>query len=70
MMIRREDDRVQIDLTGAEARVLLEELAHVRGGSRLPKLRQVCVGLEVTLSYMAQPQPQKQKEKKIDAPLT
>jgi hypothetical protein len=37
---------VQINLTGPEARVLLEELAHVRGGSRMPKLRQVCAGLE------------------------
>jgi hypothetical protein len=41
-----EDTRVQINLTGPEARVLLEELAHVRGGSRMPKLRQVCAGLE------------------------
>jgi hypothetical protein len=53
MKIRRSDDSVHIDLSLAEARVLLEELSGVRGGARLPKLRQVCVGLEALFSLMA-----------------
>lgn len=52
MRIHLEGTRVQIDLTGAEARVFLEELAHVRGGTRMPKLRQVCAGLEATFMLM------------------
>jgi len=42
--LKRSDGRVQIDLTVEEAGVFLEELSHVRGGSRLPKLRQICAG--------------------------
>ncbi len=37
---------VSIELSSSEALVLLEELANVRGGARLPKLRQVCQKLE------------------------
>lgn len=47
MKIRRTVDSIAIELPFAEAKVLLDELAHVRGGARLPKLRQVCHELEV-----------------------
>jgi hypothetical protein len=50
MKIRRTPDSVCIELPFAEARVLLDELSHVRGGARLPKLRQVCHELETTFS--------------------
>jgi len=50
--IQLSDARVQIDLTRAEACVLFEELVHVRGGSRLPKLRQVCAGLAAVFMLM------------------
>lgn len=52
MKIHRSADYFHIDLLPAEARVLLEELSHVRGGARLPKLRQVCVGLEALLTLI------------------
>ena len=52
MKIRRTDDLFHVDLTAAEARVLLDELVHVRGGARLPKLRQVCSGLETLLELV------------------
>lgn len=45
MKIHRSTGYIHVDLTVAEAMVLLEELSNVRGGSRLPKLRQVCEGL-------------------------
>jgi len=44
------DDRVCVELSGAEARALLEELSDVPGGSRLPKLRQLCSGLDGALT--------------------
>jgi len=37
---------VSIELSLIEARALLYELSNVRGGARLPKLRQVCESLE------------------------
>lgn len=51
MKIRRaaNSDSICIELSGAEARVLLEELSDVRGGARLPKLKQVCLGLATLL---------------------
>jgi hypothetical protein len=49
MKIHHSTGYVHIDLSAAEARVLLEELSNVRGGARLPKLRQVCKGLEALL---------------------
>ena len=52
MKIRRTEDLFHIDLTPAEARVLLDELLHVRGGARLPKLRQVCAALETLLELV------------------
>ena len=55
MKVHRSDDNVHVELTIAEARVLLDELAHVRGGARLPKLRQVCVALEALFVLMAPP---------------
>jgi hypothetical protein len=48
MRISRTIDTVCIELPFAEARVLFDELSHVRGGARLPKLRQVCRELEET----------------------
>ena len=49
MRTRLSVDLIHIDLSLAEARVFLDELTHVRGGARLPKIRQVCKDLEVTL---------------------
>lgn len=45
MRVKRTEDGVAIVMSGAEGRVLLEELLDVPGGARLPKLRQVCRGL-------------------------
>jgi hypothetical protein len=60
MKIRRTVDSVCIELPFAEAKVLLDELAHVRGGARLPKLRQVCHELETTFELAdAQKRPSK-----------
>jgi hypothetical protein len=50
MKIHRSTGYIHIDLSGAEATVLLEELENVRGGAKLPKLRQVCEGLKGSLS--------------------
>jgi hypothetical protein len=51
MRIRRTpEDAVCIELSSAEARVLLDELSGVRGGARLPKLRQVCDELEASFA--------------------
>ncbi len=50
MKIHRGTEYIHIDLSGAEARVLLEELENVRGGAKLVKLRQVCEGLEQSLA--------------------
>jgi hypothetical protein len=47
---RSDNDRICIDFSGAEARAFLDELSDVPGGSRLPKLRQVCSGLEGALA--------------------
>jgi len=51
LKIRRDtdSDAICIELSGAEARVLLDELSDVRGGARLPKLKQVCLGLATLL---------------------
>jgi hypothetical protein len=54
MKIRRTIDTVCIELPFAEARVLFDELSHVRGGARLPKLRQVCRELEETFALETQ----------------
>lgn len=53
MKIHRSTGYVHIDLTGAEAAVLLDELENVRGGSKLPKVRQVCEGLKNSLGLNA-----------------
>lgn len=53
MRLQISDGHVFIDLSVAEARVFLDELVHVRGGARLPKIRQVCDALEVTLGLVA-----------------
>ena len=50
MKIRRTADSICIELPPAEAKVLLDELAHVRGGARLPKIRQVVAELEAAFS--------------------
>ncbi len=49
MKIRRTADTLNIELPFAEARVLFDELSDVRGGARLPKLKQVCRELETAL---------------------
>jgi len=61
MIIRRSNTRVQIDLTPTEAQVLLDELSNVRGGSRLPKLRQVCAQLDTSLKLTPRPPAPKPK---------
>lgn len=52
-------DTVCLELSVPEARFLLEELAHVRGGARLPKLRQVCLALESLFSLTENPDRKK-----------
>ena len=52
MRIHRSLDHIHIDLLPAEAKVLFDELSNVRGGARLPKLRQVCVELEAALAVL------------------
>ena len=63
MKIHRSEDNIHVELTIAEARVLLDELAHVRGGARLPKIRQVCAGLETTLELSAWQELRKREQK-------
>lgn len=53
MKIHRSAGFVHIDLSGAEAAVLLEELETVRGGAQMPKLRQVCFELRTVLALGA-----------------
>lgn len=50
MKIYRSSKTVHVELSVAEARVLIEEMAHVRGGARLRKFKQVCEGLESTVA--------------------
>ena len=52
MKIHRSTGYIHLDLSAAEAQVLLEELEGVRGGAKLPKLRQVCEGLRETLAIV------------------
>jgi hypothetical protein len=40
---------IHISLSGAEAMILLEELETLRGGARMPKIRQMCFELRTTL---------------------
>lgn len=53
MIVRIRESAVCVELPLAEARVFLDELAEVRGGSKLPKLRQVCDHLARTLELIA-----------------
>lgn len=46
MRLRWRENTICVEFTPAEARVFLDELSHVRGGARLPKIRQVCKELE------------------------
>lgn len=50
MKIHRSTGFIHVDLTVAEAKTLLDELENVRGGSRLPKVRQVCGGLDEAIT--------------------
>jgi hypothetical protein len=50
MKVLRSPNRITIELSGAEARVLFEELSTIRGGSRMPKIRQVCGELEASFA--------------------
>lgn len=63
MNIRNVDGVVHIELSPAEARVFHEELSHVRGGARLPKIRQVCVELEKAFSLMDWSKLRKREQK-------
>ena len=68
MKIRRTDDLFHIDLTPAEARVLFDELSSVRGGARLPKIRQVCQELDrlfTLVSIMAPPKLGRRPKQKV-----
>lgn len=43
MILRRTDNNaIRLEMSGAEAKALLNELLDVPGGSRLPKIRQAC----------------------------
>ena len=66
MKIRRTDDHFHIDLSPAEARVLFEELSSVRGGARMPKLRQVCEGLDAVFSLPTPPKLGRPPSKKLE----
>jgi hypothetical protein len=54
LRIRRTISTLSIELPLAEALVFLDELSHVRGGARMPKLKQVCLELEGALTLEAQ----------------
>lgn len=55
MKIHRGKEYIHIDLSGAEAAWLLEELETVPGGSKFPKIRQVCGGLTHSLALVPEP---------------
>lgn len=65
MKIHRSAEYIHIDLTGAEAAVLLEELENVRGGSKLPKVRQVCEGIKESLAFIGTKDPPKRERPKL-----
>lgn len=49
MRVRRSDTGgASLEMNAFEARAFLEEIAHIPGGSKLPKLREVCHVLEVS----------------------
>jgi hypothetical protein len=62
MRIHRTVQTLSIELPLAEALVLLDELSHVRGGARLPKLKQVCHELEMALTLEAQRRPERSRK--------
>lgn len=70
MKIHRSPGLIHLDLSGAEAAVLLEELENVRGGSKLPKVRQVCEGLKRSLVLDAAMAPKKMGRPKSAARLS
>lgn len=55
MKAHRTLDRIQLDMTIAEARALLEELVDVPGGTKLPKLRQTCRVLDDAIALQLAP---------------
>jgi hypothetical protein len=59
MKTHRSADHLHIDLTGAEAAVLLDELENVRGGARLPKVRQLCESLRASIALVTPPEPKR-----------
>jgi hypothetical protein len=61
MKIQRSPGFIHIDFSVAEARAFIEELAHVRGGARLPKIRQVCTELEVSFGLTESAPPKKKR---------
>jgi len=62
LKVRRTLYAISIELPIAEAVVLFDELSHVRGGARLPKLKQVCRELEVAFTLEAQRKNSKARE--------
>lgn len=69
MKIRQALNSISIDLTPAEASVFLEELSNVRGGARLPKIRQVCAEIERSLALLAPPIRRRKKSSDPDVSL-
>ena len=53
MKIHRSTGYIHLDFSSAEASALLEELETVRGGSKLPKIRQICEGLRQSFALNA-----------------
>ena len=51
MKVGRAENQICVEMSTAEARVLLEELAHIRGGAKLYKMRQLCEGIETLLRF-------------------
>lgn len=55
MKVRRFTDNMRVELTSTDALMLLEELEHVPGGSRLPKIRKLCEELAVAFGLSGKP---------------
>lgn len=50
MRVTRSNGHVHIDLPIAAGRFLLQELLDVKGGSKLPKVKQLCKELEAAFA--------------------
>jgi hypothetical protein len=56
MKIRRSFGLINVELTSAEAALLFDELETVRGGARMPKLRQLCMALGASVELDKPPE--------------